>query len=174
MGAVEAFTASLKLDPMNSDGFEPLMKLDSSTALMMIREALAWQTPPGNPRMRTRLAEALLAAGQEEEANKVVDELRASGHRTNSLTRLFSQISPEAAEAELRASAASAVGKKKTGPLQRLATVLEEAGRKDEARARRMGTLGEFERGPGRGAQSAQALARHRLDESGGLHATIW
>jgi tetratricopeptide (TPR) repeat protein len=134
-GAIEAYSKGLRLDPMGSDSLGPLMELDPSTALLVVREGLAWQPPPGNPQMRTRLAEALLAAGQDEEARELVEELRESGFRADSLSRLFARVNPDAAEAELRASVDKAQGSKKVGPLQKLAAMLESSGREEEARA---------------------------------------
>lgn len=133
--AIEAFTESLRIDPMSSDGFQPLLELDPSTALMIVQEGLAWQPPPGNSSMRIRLANALLAAGQEEEAKKLVEELRTAGVKGDAINALFNQLAPEEAEAELRGSVDTAVGKKKRRPMQKLAAMLQESGRDEEARA---------------------------------------
>lgn len=134
-GAIEAYSASLRLDPMHSDGFEALAELDPSAALLIVREGLAWQPPPGNPRMRTRLAEALIAAGQTEEAKELVDALRESGYNADALSRAWMKVSPEAAEADVRAQIEKAEGNKKLAPLQKLASMLKAAGRDDEVRA---------------------------------------
>ncbi len=133
--AIEAHGEGVRLDPLNSDSFRPLLELDASAALMIIQEGLAWQPPPGNAEMRTRLAEALLAAGQEEEATKLVEAMRAEGIKQNALNKLYGKLSPEAAEAELRGLVEKAQGKKKSGPLRKLAEMLEQAGRKEDALA---------------------------------------
>ena len=133
--AIESYGEGVRLDPLNSDSFRPLLELDASAALMIIQEGLAWQPPPGNAEMRTRLAEALLAAGQEEEATKLVEAMRAEGIKQNALTKLYGELSPEAAEAELRGLVEKAQGKKKSGPLRKLAEMLERAGRKEDALA---------------------------------------
>ena len=133
--AIQAYSEGTRLDPMNSDSFGPLLELDPTAALTIVREGLAWQPPPGNSEMRTRLAEALLAADQEEEATKLVDELRAAGVKDTSLSALFAKLSPEAAETEMRGAVEAAVGKKKIRPMQRLASMLERAGQTEEALA---------------------------------------
>lgn len=135
-GAVDAYTTAARLDPMEYDHLRPLMELDPSAALVCIQDSLAWQPPPGNPGMRVRLAEAMAAAGQDEEARALVAELREAKVGDNNLTLLYQKLEPEKAEAELREQLESTTKKNnKLSVMRRLERMMRESGRTEEALA---------------------------------------